>query len=129
AQNVAVQEKQCGQRLVLRARGDVALGCQPGKERFDFRAAQLAWVLLAIRHDEPADPANVGLLGAQAVMFDAHPTPDLIKQARRPVPSARYTTVTPCEMHKPPTRPISLQGRKGRCGNIEAKPLSASRIV
>src|SRR5690606_12930685 len=62
---------------------------QSGKKRLHLPRAQLLRMALAIGQDETPDPAGIGLLGTDAVMPEADPLPDLIKQSRRL--GTRYT--------------------------------------
>lgn len=41
------------------------------------------WMLLVVKEDEAADPANVGALGTETEMFDANNSSDLIQEFGR----------------------------------------------
>ena len=65
AEHALVQEEDRGERLVLRGRGDAALGGEAGQERGDLGLPHLVGMSPAVEPDEPADPAEIGLLGAR----------------------------------------------------------------
>jgi hypothetical protein len=49
------------------------------QKRGDFIGAEFARMSPAMKHDEPPDPLQVGLLRADAVMADTYELPDLIQ--------------------------------------------------
>ena len=80
AEDLAIEEEQRAEGLVLRGGGDVALDGQVGEERLDLRAAHIFGVALAVEQDEAPDPIDVGLLGADGVVLDANRVAHLIEQ-------------------------------------------------
>jgi hypothetical protein len=82
-QDLLIQEQQGVEGLVLRACGHVPLDRQMAEELLDFGSAHVARVPFAVEEDEPDDPADVALLGAQGVVADAQDLADLIQKAWR----------------------------------------------
>jgi len=82
-QDLAIEEEQRAQRLVLRGRRDVALDGQGTQEPRDLGRAHLGGVTLVVKEDVAADPSDVGLLGAGAAVAGAQRRPHAIQQARR----------------------------------------------
>src|SRR5262245_450948 len=80
-ENVAVQEEQCAQRLVLGRGRDLAVDGERGQERGYFGRAHLDRVPLAVEEDVPPDPVNVGLLGAAAVVPGADGLADAVEES------------------------------------------------
>src|SRR3989441_3280586 len=80
-----VQEQESRERLVLRRRGDIALGREPAEERRHLRRTHLRRMTLAVKVDEVADPVPVRLLRAAAVASRADRAPQPIDQAFLPV--------------------------------------------
>src|SRR5581483_553637 len=70
-EHLLIKEEERRERLVLRRRGDVALGREPVEERGHLRRAHLRRMPPTMEPDEPADPVPVRLLGAHAVMARA----------------------------------------------------------
>ena len=58
---------------------DVLFDGQVGEESFDFGGAHLVGVALVVEEDEAADPVDVGLFGADGVVFDPDGVTDLIE--------------------------------------------------
>ena len=63
-ENLAVEEEQGAEGLVLGGGGDVLVDGQVGEEGFDLEAAHGSGVALVVEEDEAADPAQVGAFGA-----------------------------------------------------------------
>ncbi|THD08531.1 hypothetical protein B1806_12965 [Metallibacterium scheffleri] len=57
-QHLAIQKQQRRQRLVLRARCNMAAYRKIRQEPFDLRRAHRTWMALALAQDEPADHAT-----------------------------------------------------------------------
>jgi hypothetical protein len=66
--------------LILSGRGDVAPDRQVTEERRQFSGAQLARVALVVKEDEAADPLQVRVLGANAVVPDTDELTHLVEQ-------------------------------------------------
>ena len=80
-QDLPVQEEQGAQRLVLRGRGDLPLDCEGAQEARDFGRPHVGGVALVVEEDVAADPRDVGLLGAAAVMSGADGYADAVEQS------------------------------------------------
>src|SRR5690606_30499019 len=81
-EHLPVQEQQRRQRLVLRTRRNPPPRGQAGQERLHLRPAKLARMSLAIGQDKAADPGDIRLLGAKAVMLDPKTAPYPVQQPR-----------------------------------------------
>lgn len=68
ARNVAVEEEERAERLVLGRGGDAAIGGQVREELADLFGSHLFRVALVMEEDEAADPVDVGALSADAIM-------------------------------------------------------------
>ena len=68
------------ERLVLSGRGDVAIKCEVTQEIGDLFFAHLLRVTFIVEEDEPANPIDVGLFGANAVAFDAQVPADAVEE-------------------------------------------------
>lgn len=79
-QHVTVQEQESTQRLVLCRSGHVAVDGQRSEEARDVRRSQLRWVALAVEENVAADPDDVGLLGASAVVAGSQRPADAIER-------------------------------------------------
>ncbi len=80
---MAVQEQDGAARLVLGRGAHLALDGEPAQVLGDLGATHLGGVTLAVVQDEAPDPADVGLLGAVAVVACAQHAPDLVEQTWR----------------------------------------------
>ena len=78
-----VQEKERALGLVLRAGGDVSHCGQMGEKRLDLAGAHLGRVALAVKMDEASNPVQIGLLGPQAVVFQADLEAYALEQGNR----------------------------------------------
>jgi hypothetical protein len=85
-----VQEQQGGQGLVLRRRRDFPHDRKVRQEGLDFRRAHLPRMPLLVEEDVAADPLQVLLLGAIAVMQRPQLFPHLVEQAGRPSTRGRF---------------------------------------
>jgi hypothetical protein len=83
-QHDLVQEKQAGQRLVLRGRADFPAGGEAREECGDLGLAERLGMALVVKQDETANPTDVGLLGARAVAARPQAGPHAVEEARRP---------------------------------------------
>ena len=75
-----VQEHDGVQRLVLSRGGHLALHGQMGQKRLHLGRPHLRRMPLPVEQDEPSDPIDVGLLGADAVVQPPDDAADLIEQ-------------------------------------------------
>jgi hypothetical protein len=84
AQDVAIEEEQGGQGLVLGAGPDVALGGQVGEEGFDLGGAEGGRMAEGgadlAEADVLFDPAEVALFGALGEAFDAGDLAGLVEE-------------------------------------------------
>lgn len=67
-ENIDIEEQERVQRLILRGGGNASLGGQVREERGDLTFAQDVWVSAVVKEDESANPADIRLLRAGAVM-------------------------------------------------------------
>ena len=82
-EDVAVQEEERRERLVLGGGGDLAVGGEGGEEGVDLRLAQLVGVALAVEEDEALHPLDVRLLRAQRVVPRAEGRAQAVEEAGR----------------------------------------------
>ena len=82
AEDVAVEEHDRGEGLVLGPGADVAGHGEVREEHHDVGGAQLVRVAPAVKQHEAADPAQVGLLGPQAVVAAADRRPHALEKSR-----------------------------------------------
>jgi len=64
----------------LRRGGDVLLHSQMGEKSFDFRDAHFLWMPFVMEQDIALDPVDIGLFGANRVVFDAYGLTNLVKK-------------------------------------------------
>ena len=79
-QHLRIKEEQRGQRLILRRRGDVALGRKMAKERADLCRPHLARMPLAGEKDETLDPVHISLFRTRTIVLGANARAHLIEQ-------------------------------------------------
>jgi len=58
--------------------GDTPFHRQTAQEFCDIAFAQISRVSLAVKKNIAPNPANIGFLGPQTVMTEAHQLPDLV---------------------------------------------------
>ena len=80
-QHLLVQEQQGSQGLVLCRGRDLGLGGERRKKGPNFELAHGLWMALAVEDNEPPNPADIGFLGAHAVVERPQPYPNAIEQA------------------------------------------------
>jgi len=80
-QDVPVEEQQRGQRLVLGRGGHLTLDRKRGQKARDLLCAHLTRMALAVKQDVPADPGDVRLLGAAAVVAGPERLANAIEEA------------------------------------------------
>ena len=105
-EDVAVEEEERRERLVLGRGGDAGMGREVREESVDLPLAHLGRMPLAVEQDEAADPGGVRLLGAEAVV--AHP--DRLAEAIEQTRSARRVH-TRCLLSR--AYPLFLPARRG----------------
>src|SRR5262249_57636561 len=67
-EDVTVEKEQCAQRLIVGRRRHLALDREEAEKLRDFWRPHLGGMALAVKQDVPADPSDVGLLGAAAAV-------------------------------------------------------------
>ncbi len=80
-QHLLVEEKQGAEGLILRGGGDALLDGEMAEKGGDLFFAHLRGVALLVEEDEAADPIEIGLLGAKAVVLAAQVPADAIEQS------------------------------------------------
>lgn len=78
-----VEEHDGIERLILRRRRHPTVHRQLGEKRADLCFAHLGRVPLAMEQDEPLDPAQIGILGAEAVVPHPDRAAHLLQKGRR----------------------------------------------
>ncbi len=81
-EHLAVEEEQRTERLVLGGTGDMALDGQRRQEPRHLESTHLERVPLAMEEDVPADPRDVGFLGAAAIVPGADGLADAVEESR-----------------------------------------------
>src|SRR5262249_29709415 len=81
-EDVAIEEEKRGQRLRLGGRADGAVHGEVRDERIDLDGAHFRRVALAVKEDVAADPADVRLLGAQAVVARTDRVANAVEEPR-----------------------------------------------
>ncbi len=79
-QDVAVEEEDGAESLILGGSGDASFLGEVGKESLDFWCAHFAGVTFVMEEDEAFDPVDVGFFGAIGIVFEAQGFADLVKQ-------------------------------------------------
>jgi hypothetical protein len=82
ADDVAIEEKEGGEGLVLARGGEILVCREGGEEGGDVGGAELARVAKGVEMDVADDPQGVGALGALAVVAGANGGAELVEQAR-----------------------------------------------
>jgi len=82
-EDFAVEEEEGAESLILGGGGDVLIDGEMGEEGFDLGGAHVGGVLFAMKEDEALDPVDVGLFGAEGVVFEAEFVPHLIQEFYR----------------------------------------------
>ena len=78
--HLAVQKQQRTERLILCRRADFSVDRQVGQIPPDFVTAHLRRVPLPVKHDEPADPRDVGFFSPATVVPNPHRRADSVEQ-------------------------------------------------
>lgn len=82
-EDLAVEEEDGAEGLVLGGGGDAPFDGEVGEEGFDLRRAHFAGVAFVVEEDEPFDPGDVGLFGADGIVFAADRISDLVEKFLR----------------------------------------------
>ena len=82
-EDLAIQEQQRAQCLILGRCGDVALDGEPAQIPGELGATHLGGMPLLVEEDVAPNPRDVGLLGSPAIVAGAHGIPDPVEQAPR----------------------------------------------
>jgi hypothetical protein len=80
-QHLAVEEQKGAEGLILSGGSDIFVHCQVGQEGFDLGSAHLGRMADVVEVDVAFDPVDVGLFGADGIMFD----PDGVTGSNRAV--------------------------------------------
>jgi hypothetical protein len=78
-EDLAVEEEEGAEGLVLGGGGDVVIDGEVGEEGLDLGGAHIGGVFFAVKEDEAYDPVDVGLFGAEGVVFEAEFVSHLIE--------------------------------------------------
>jgi hypothetical protein len=84
-QDVLIEKQQSAERLVLCGGRNLAVNGQVGEEGCDVGSAHLCGVALAVKQHEALGPINVGLFGAEGVMWRLQGFPHLVEQFLGPL--------------------------------------------
>jgi hypothetical protein len=79
-QNVAIQEDDSIERLVLSRRRDPPPGGEVGEKLYDLFSSHALRMPEIMKFDESDDPADVSLLGAAAVVSEPNRRPDAVEE-------------------------------------------------
>jgi len=79
-EDLPIKEEEGAEGLILGGGGDAAVDGEVTEEGGNLRFAQLLGVAFAMEEDEAANPIEIRLLGADAVVFDAQMPTDTIEQ-------------------------------------------------
>ena len=83
-QNVAIQEQERAQRLILGRCGHAPLDGQRAQKLCDLRGAHFGGMALAMKQNEAADPSDVGLLRTPAAVTQPISLTHAVEQPSRP---------------------------------------------
>jgi hypothetical protein len=75
-----IKKKQSAERLILGRGRYVAINREIAEEGADFVFSHLGGMTFVVEEDETADPIYVGLLGSDAVAFNAQMPADAVQQ-------------------------------------------------
>lgn len=79
--STSVEEQRGAEGLVLDGSGYLFLDGQVGEKGFDFRRAHFFGMALVVERDVARDPADVGLLAAVGVVFQAQGVAHLVQKS------------------------------------------------
>jgi len=80
SEDLAIEEEEGAERLILRGSRDVFFHCQVSEEGPDFGSAHVPGVTFAVEENEAPDPIHVGLLGAERGVFATDGVTNLVKE-------------------------------------------------
>jgi len=103
---LAIQEQEGAEGLVLCRSGDVFLDSQVGEIGFDLGSAHLGRVTHVVEVNVTLDPADVGLLGAIGIVFEADGITDLIQQLFGTMLFHRVCRISKITAARGPDRPL-----------------------
>jgi hypothetical protein len=78
-EHLRVKKEQGAEGLILRGGSDVALDGKVSKECADFVFSHIAGMAFPMEENKPANPIDVRLLGADAVMLDSQMPADAVE--------------------------------------------------
>src|SRR5437667_2093573 len=87
--NLAIEEEQGAQRLILGGRGDVPLDGQRAQIPRELRGAHLGGMTLPVEEDLAPYPGDVGLFGPPAIVTGTDGVANPVEKARGPVGGRR----------------------------------------
>jgi hypothetical protein len=81
-EDLLVEEEQGGESLVLGRGSDLFFDCEEGEKSADLLFTHLAGMAFPVEENEAADPIEVSLLGADAVMLEAQMPANAVQELR-----------------------------------------------
>jgi hypothetical protein len=81
--NLLIQEQEGAERLILGGGGNMSLDSHVCEKGSDFCLAHFVWMAFAVEKNEAANPIEVGLFRADAVMLNAQMLTHTIEQLWR----------------------------------------------
>jgi len=97
--NLPIKEEKRAQGLVLCRSADPSDRGQVGQKTFNLLGPYFFWMTLAVKKDEPDDPANVRFLRSRAVMADTERPSDPFQESRLFVVSTLHARIDPRAGH------------------------------
>lgn len=79
-EDLAVEEEDCAEGLVLGGGGDISFHSEVGQEGLDFWGTHIGGMAFVVEEDEAAHPVHVGLFGAVGVVFESEDLAELIQK-------------------------------------------------
>jgi hypothetical protein len=80
AEDLSIQEKKCGEGLILGTGGDVPIRSQIRQKQLDSVITEVARMPHSVKADVPLDPPDIGSFRSEAVMPKPAFSPDHIEQ-------------------------------------------------
>lgn len=80
AQDFAIQEHECIERLILRTAADVSIHGEVSQKLFDFGGAHSVRMAQVMEANELLDPSDVALFGAVRIVLESERMPALIEE-------------------------------------------------
>ena len=81
-EHLAVQKEKRALRLILRRRGDLAVGGELGEELLDIVSTEICRVPIPVEAKVSANPVDVSFLGADTIVLVPDAIADLVQEAR-----------------------------------------------